>query len=124
MDKKMPATIIKKGTTASQRQFISTLDALEGIGKRESINAPSCIVVGPVCALSEAFNWFSQKPLFGTKIIITRPEKGEGKLGGKLRDLGADVFEYPCIKIVKSIQNRGLVNLAIINGWFLRVKME
>ena len=113
MDRKMPAAIIEKGTTVNQRQFVSTIDALEALGKKETIKAPSCIVVGPVCTLEEDFNWFLEKPLFGRKVIITRPEKGEGKLGGRLRELGADVFEYPCIKIEKSIENKGLVNAAI-----------
>ena len=115
MSKKMPVAIIEKGTTARQRQFVSTLEDLENLGKRESIKAPSCIVVGSVCTLSEDFNWFSKKPLFGKKIIVTRPEMGEGKLAKKLRNLGADVLEYPCIQIEKSNANFELVSSEIEN---------
>jgi uroporphyrinogen III methyltransferase/synthase len=44
-------------------------------------------------------NWFETRPLFGRRIVVTRTRKQAGALTGGLRQLGADVFEIPTIRI-------------------------
>ena len=60
--------------------------------------SPAISIVGPVCSLAEKFDWFDALPLKGKRIVVTRPKERAGTLAHRLRNLGADVFEYPCIR--------------------------
>ena len=62
------------------------------------IHSPAIIIVGGVCALAEELCWFQRLPLYGKRILVTRPGDRAGTLSEKLRDLGADVVEFPCIR--------------------------
>lgn len=94
-----PAAIIESGTTPKQRKIISTLDSICKDASANGIKSPSIIVVGKVCSLGNDYDWFSKRPLFGTTIIVTRPVESKGTLSNKLKDLGADIFDLPSIKI-------------------------
>ena len=71
-----PAAVVERGTT------------------------PAVIVVGDVCALADQFDWFDHLPLKGKRVVVTRPRERAGTLSARLRALGADVWEYPCIATV------------------------
>jgi uroporphyrinogen III methyltransferase/synthase len=62
------------------------------------IHSPAILVVGGVCALAKDFCWFDRLPLKGRRVLVTRPKGRAGTLAEKLRDLGAQVWEYPCIE--------------------------
>ncbi|MGB5824241.1 MAG: uroporphyrinogen-III synthase, partial [Proteocatella sp.] len=62
-------------------------------------------VVGKVCTLSEKFDWFSEKPLKGSTVVVTRPKDRIGTIADRLREQGADVIEYPCIETEMIIDN-------------------
>ena len=64
------------------------------------IRSPAVIVVGEVCTLSDGFCWLERMPLHGRRILVTRPRDRAGALSQKLRALGAEVWEYPCIETV------------------------
>lgn len=100
MEPGMPAAVIERGTLPGQRKVISTLENLPRDAERAKIKSPAIIVVGKVCALSDRFDWFDNLPLKGRKIVVTRPEERSGTLIGKLRALGAEVIDYPCIRTV------------------------
>ncbi|HEY5791914.1 MAG TPA: uroporphyrinogen-III synthase, partial [Chthoniobacterales bacterium] len=44
-------------------------------------------------------NWFESKPLYGKRIAVTRTRKQAGELIEQLRELGADAYELPTIRI-------------------------
>ena len=68
-------------------------------GRRPWVSgAPPSSWWGPVCALAEKFDWFSRLPLKGRAVVVTRPRDRAGTLSARLRALGADVLEYPCIE--------------------------
>ena len=62
------------------------------------IHSPALIIVGEVCALAQRLCWFEGLPLRGKRVLVTRPEDRAGTLSEKLRALGADVTEFPCIR--------------------------
>lgn len=95
-----PAAVLEKGTTSGQRQVISTLDCLCQDAASAEIGTPAIIVVGEVCLLGEAFEWAERRPLAGRQILITRPRLSASRLGGRLRELGAQVVEVPSISTV------------------------
>ena len=95
-----PAAAIQWGTLARQRTVVGTLETLPGQCRDAGLDAPPVlIVVGEVVALRESLNWFESRPLYGKRIAVTRTRSRSGELIGRLRDLGADVFEFPTIEI-------------------------
>lgn len=93
-----PAAILEKGTTSRQRRVISDIANLKAQADIENIEAPAVIVVGKVCALSDSFAWFEKLPLFGKQIVVTRPQNSISMLTEKLKNLGAQVIQFPTIK--------------------------
>jgi uroporphyrinogen III methyltransferase/synthase len=67
--------------------------------------SPAVIIVGRVCSLSDNLDWFSKKPLFGKKIIVTRARENASVLSERLKQLGAHVTQAPCIQIVPLVEN-------------------
>lgn len=93
-----PAAMVENGTTSAQRRCDATLGTLPERAAAMGIHSPAIIVVGEVCALAPRLCWFDKLPLLGQKILVTRPRDRAGTLSEKLRALGADVWEYPCIE--------------------------
>ena len=93
-----PAAIVEEGTTPRQRRISGTVGTLPEIAKREQVHSPAISIVGGVCALADQFDWFDALPLKGKTVVVTRPKERAGTLSGKLRALGAQVWEYPCIE--------------------------
>lgn len=110
MDREMPAAVIERGTTPKQRKFVSTLSELPAVVNKNEVKSPAVIVVGRVCLLSEKFDWFMKKPLFGCGVAVTRHESSFGVLSEKLRTLGARVYDYPCMETVEIEENPALDN--------------
>lgn len=108
MDPALPAAVISRGTTASQRQVVSTLEKLEEEVKQEQILSPALIVVGKVCGLSEMFHWAGRRPLGGKRVIVTRPKKRSRGMAERLTALGAEVILLPAIETECIADNQGL----------------
>ena len=100
MDGATPAALVENGTLPVQRRCVATLATLTQRSAEMEIRSPAVIVVGEVCTLSDAFCWVEKQPLHGRRILVTRPRDRAGALSEKLRDLGAEVWEYPCIETV------------------------
>ena len=100
MEPHMPAAVVERGTTPAQRRISATLGTLPAVAEKAQVESPAVIVVGKVCALAEDFDWFDKLPLKGRRVVVTRPKERSGTLSARLRALGADVWEYPCIATV------------------------
>ena len=100
MEPAMPAAVVERGTTPAQRRISATLGTLPAVAEEARVESPAVIVVGKVCALAEDFDWFDRLPLKGKRVVVTRPRERSGTLSARLRSLGADVWEYPCIATV------------------------
>ena len=108
MDRDMPAAILQRGTTADQKKIVATVSTLEDEVKRQGIETPAIIVVGKVCSYGEEFSWYEKLPLFGAKIVVTRPKDRISVISEKLRKLGAQVLELPAIRTVPIVPNPAL----------------
>lgn len=95
-----PAAMVESGTTPAQRKLVSTLARLPEDAAEAGIHSPAVLIVGRVCALSDAFDWFDRLPLRGRTVVVTRPRERCGSLAGRLRALGAETVELPCIATV------------------------
>ncbi|MCL1879241.1 MAG: uroporphyrinogen-III C-methyltransferase [Actinomycetia bacterium] len=100
MDGGMPAAIIEHATTNIQRKFLGTVATLPDLAHQNNVQAPSLIVIGKVCLLSERYDWFSTRPLIGLRVAVARSSKKASQLTGRLRELGCQVFELPPPKTV------------------------
>ena len=94
-----PAAVISWGSTARQRTAAGTLENIAALAKEEGIAAPAIIIIGGVVSLRETLRWFDTLPLFGKRIVVTRTREQASQLSRKLSALGADVIEFPTIRI-------------------------
>ncbi len=107
-----PAAIIRWGTRSNQETIVGTLGTISEQAKTAGITSPAITVVGDVVKLREKLRWFDTRPLFGKKIIVTRSRDQASALTEKLEALGAEVVEFPVIKIVPPTDTTSL-DLAI-----------
>ena len=98
MDPDVPAAIVERGTTPAQRRICGTAATLAALAAEHRVESPAISIFGPVCALAEEFDWFDALPLKGRRVVVTRPRERAGTLAQRLRALGADVLECPCIR--------------------------
>jgi len=101
LDRDTPAAIVQWGTLPRQRAARGTIATLADVVRREGIDSPAIIVVGAVAAYDDGgLDHFTQRPLFGRRVLVTRTRQQASVLRQKLADLGADVLEAPTIELV------------------------
>ncbi|HVX18295.1 MAG TPA: uroporphyrinogen-III C-methyltransferase [Acidimicrobiales bacterium] len=88
-----PAAAVRWGTRPEQHTVRATLATLA----EHDLESPSVIVVGEVAAID--LDWFTSRPLFGRRVVVTRSRAQASVLSARLRELGADVIEVPAIEI-------------------------
>jgi len=96
-----PAACIERGTTPTQRIVRASLADIAEKTVRAGVQPPAITVVGEVAGLPEELNWFEKRPLFGKRIVNTRPADQAPGLTAQLQELGAQVISLPTIEIVK-----------------------
>jgi len=97
MSGKIPAAVIERGTLPTQRIITTTLSQLPGKAKSENVKPPALFIIGEVVELRKWVNWFKDKPLLGTRVMVTRAANQAHGLYQQLRDLGAEVLPRPTI---------------------------
>ncbi len=95
-----PAAVIENGTRPSQRTLTGTLATIAGDAEREGLSAPAIVIVGTVVALRDAVAWFEKLPLFGKRVLMTRPADPRDDLARALLRAGAEPISAPTIAIV------------------------
>jgi uroporphyrinogen III methyltransferase/synthase len=95
--KDTPVAVIRCGTRPDQETVTGTLADI--VKKAVAITPPAIVLVGKVVRLRKALNWFEKRPLFGCRIVVTRSREQASELIGQLEDLGAEVIEFPTIRI-------------------------
>src|SRR5437870_100386 len=68
-----PAAAIRSGTTGAQATVVATASTLAERVRDAGLGAPAVVVVGSVVSLRERIRWFETRPLFGRRIVVTRP---------------------------------------------------
>jgi uroporphyrinogen III methyltransferase/synthase len=94
-----PAAVIEWGTCPRQRTIVATLGTLHQACQREKVKPPAIVVIGDVVSLHTKLGWFESRPLFGRRVVVTRAQAQAGQLVRMLQELGADVLEFPTIRI-------------------------
>jgi uroporphyrinogen III methyltransferase/synthase len=95
-----PAVVIANGTLPSQETVETTIGGLrERLGATASRRDAAILVLGRVVGFREHLRWFDARPLFGRRVLVTRPREQAQDLVERLRALGADTVEAPMIRI-------------------------
>ena len=99
MDPQTPAAAIQEAATPRQRTVTATLGRIAEAAGKAGLVPPTLVIVGVAVRLREALQWFESRPLFGKRILNTRPKARAHDLTGPLSELGAEVLEVPTIRI-------------------------
>ena len=95
-----PAALIYRGTLPSQHTIQGTLEEIEHFLSRADHRETAVLVVGRVVALRDHLRWHDARPLFGVRVVVTRPRAQATELVTRLEQQGADPIEVPTIQIV------------------------
>ncbi len=87
-----PAAMVQQGTTAAQRQVVSTLSELTTAIEEAGLEPPALFAIGPTVSHAENLDWFSSMPLAGRRLVTTA---SNAKIATMLEDHGAEVVMLP-----------------------------
>lgn len=94
-----PAAVIRRCSWPDQQTIITTLGEVVEVIKTRQFRPPIVVVVGEVIDYRAVTSWFTDRPLFGRRILVTRPDEESSFLSEMFRQLGADVVVQPAIEI-------------------------
>ena len=75
-------------------------------------------MVGRVVGFRDHLRWFDARPLFGTRVLVTRPRDQAAEMVDRLTVLGAESIEAPMIRIVPPHDPDPLLRAAASAGAF------
>ena len=94
-----PAAAVQWATTGRQRSVEAPLSGLEEAVATAGLKAPALLVIGATTALRPRLAWFEKRPLFGKRVLVTRPRRQAGDMARRLEQLGAVVTVMPTVEV-------------------------
>jgi uroporphyrinogen III methyltransferase/synthase len=93
------AAVIYHGSLPTQETMVGTLEEIANAVTRSDERRAAVLVVGRLVALRDHLRWFDARPLFGKRILVTRPKPQANELVDRLEAMGAQAIEAPMIRI-------------------------
>src|SRR5439155_3135176 len=94
-----PAAVVHWSSIGAQRTVEAPLRDLPEAVQRAGVTAPAIIIIGSVAALRSKLAWFEDRPLFGKRVLVTRPRHQAGELVHRLEELGAVPVVLPAVEL-------------------------
>jgi uroporphyrinogen III methyltransferase/synthase len=95
----LPVALVRWATTGRQETLVGSLQDIAQRAVASGFEAPAIAVFGKVVALRESLNWYENRALSGKRIVVTRTRKQASALSNGLCAVGAQVIEFPTIRI-------------------------
>lgn len=94
-----PACIVERASTGEQRTVVSRLGELEEARRHAGLESPGLIAIGDAVAHRPDRSWWEARPLFGQRVLVTRPAHQAGGMVRRFEQLGAVVYHLPAVEI-------------------------
>src|SRR5262249_40118184 len=78
---------VHRATTGEQHTLTTRLADLPGEVLKAGLTAPAVVIIGDVVGLRPELEWFERRPLFGKRVLVTRPREQSGDLVKRLEEL-------------------------------------
>jgi len=112
--KDTPVALVRWGTWAGRQEtLVGTLSDIAGKARSAGFKAPAVTVVGDVVRWREKLRWWDSRPLAGKRIVVTRAREQASALTSRLLELGAEVIEFPVIRIAPPPDRYAALDAAI-----------
>jgi len=99
LDGDTPVGIVHEGTKPAQEVLVATLDTVVDEVARTGITAPAIVVIGDVVREREHIRWFDAQPLFGKRVLVTRPAHQTDDFATRLYEAGAEPILAPTVAL-------------------------
>jgi len=111
-----PAAVVHWASTGDQQTLTASLADLPAAVLNSGLTAPAIVIIGATVALRDALHWLERRPLYGKRVLVTRPRHQAGDLIRRLEQLGAIPFVLPTVEIREPADwtdvDRAIANLA------------
>jgi uroporphyrinogen III methyltransferase/synthase len=94
-----PVAVLRRVSLSDQTRIDTTLGEVATAVETHKLRPPVVFIVGEVAAHGPAWSWFEKRPLFGQRILVTRPAHQAADLAEPLAELGASIVLQPAIEI-------------------------
>ncbi len=115
-DPDCPAAVIQAASLPTQRTITGTVGTIAGLAREAGIGMPALTVVGEVVRLREHLRWYDLQPLFGKRVLLTRPAAQAAPMARALRDAGAQPLIIPAIRIAPPDDPAALTRAVVAAG--------
>lgn len=94
-----PVALVRDATTPTQATLVATLATVVAEAERTQFAAPAFAIFGDAVRRRDARRWYDSGPLFGKRVLITRPGGAADTFAEAVREAGAEPILAPTIAI-------------------------
>ncbi len=94
-----PVAIVRHCSLPTQEVWTCRLDEVSLRLAPGTVRPPVIVIVGNVARQQSLGDWFTNRPLFGKTVLVTRPAHQADGMAGRLLELGANLLYQPAIEI-------------------------
>jgi uroporphyrinogen III methyltransferase/synthase len=95
-----PVAVVQRASTGEQQTITAPLGEIAGAAQAAGLAAPAVTIIGSVVDLRAHLAWFESRPLFGKRVLVTRPRRQATDTIRRLEELGAVVYVLPLLEIL------------------------
>lgn len=94
-----PVAIVRRCSRADQETITCKLQAVTGELSNHNVRPPAIVIIGNVVQARTTMAWFEKRPLFGQRVLVTRPIGQTRRMCEQLSELGAMVLMQPAVQV-------------------------